>query len=82
MYFYVSNKLEVPSDKRLQKKKIPGQKGGPGPPGPTPRSALDKERSPHLYSIVFWFCGKCQASTFGRISTPGLIMFLESPAKS
>ena len=53
MYFYVSNKLEVPSDKRLQKKKIPGQKGGPGPPGPTPRSALDKERSPHLYSIVF-----------------------------
>ena len=33
-------KLEAPSDTRLQKKKIPGQKGGPGSPGPTPKSAL------------------------------------------
>ena len=28
------------SDTRLQKKKNPGQKGGPGPPGSTPKSAL------------------------------------------
>ena len=33
-------KLEAPSDTRLQKEKIPGQKGGPGAPGPTPKSAL------------------------------------------
>ena len=42
--YIVVTKLEVPSHTRLQKKKIPRTKGGggPGPPGPTPKSALQR----------------------------------------
>ena len=32
------------------KEKIPGQKGGPGPPGPTPKSALVTEKMYRSYA--------------------------------
>ena len=38
------------SDTRLQKKKIPGQKGGPGPPGSTPKPALVTKKRYRSYA--------------------------------
>ena len=41
MYFYVSNKTRSTIRQTFTKEKqIPGQKGGPGPPKPTPKFAL------------------------------------------
>ena len=41
-------------DTRLQKKKIPGQKGGPGPPGSTPKSVLVTGKMYRSYAQQRW----------------------------
>ena len=38
---YLSNQFEMPSDTRLETKKKSRTKGAPGPPGTTPKSALE-----------------------------------------